>query len=83
MSRYSLEHIEKIASPGGDTYSSWYKFIIANSYNRITNIRCGSEKEIRQFAEETIKRLNDKYRTGCKVKVFNRPVNEVSMSNSF
>jgi hypothetical protein len=83
MSRYKLKSIEKIVPPEGTTHKRWYKFIIANSYNTITNIRCGNEKEIRKFAATAIQRLNEKYLTNCKVKVFNRPVNEVSISGSF
>jgi len=82
MSRYKLKSIEKIVPPEGTTHKRWYKFIIANSYNTITNIRSGSEKEVRRFARETIQRLNEKYLTSCKVKVFNRQVNEVSISSS-
>ena len=82
MSRYKLKSNEKIVPPEGSTYKRWYKFIIANSYNSITNIRCGSEKEVRRFASEAIKRLNEKYLTNCKVKVFNRPANEVSISTN-
>lgn len=83
MSRYKLKSIEKIVPPEGTTHKRWYKFIIANSYNTITNIRCGSEKEVRRFAVDAIKRLNDKYLTNCKVKVFNRPANEVSISSRY
>ena len=82
MSSYKLKSIEKIVPPEGSTYKRWYKFIIANSYNTITNIRSGSEKEVRRFASEAIKRLNEKYLTNCKVKVFNRPANEVSISTN-
>ena len=83
MSRYKLKSIEKIVPHEGTTHKRWYKFIIANSYNTITNIRCGSEKEVRRFAVDAIKRLNDKYLTNCKVKVFNRPANEVSLSSRY
>ncbi|MDH5600027.1 MAG: hypothetical protein OEY78_01860 [Gammaproteobacteria bacterium] len=80
MSRYTLKCFEKIEAPDGSGNLHWYKFIIENSYNTITNIRCGSEKEIRQFAKQTIKRLNEKYLTSCKVKVFNRMANESGIS---
>ena len=80
MSRYKVKSIEKISSPEGSDSKHWYKYIIANSYNTITSIRSGSEKEVRLFARETTIRLNEKYLTGCKVKSYNRPVNETSMS---
>lgn len=82
MSRYTLINIEKIEAPEGSTFNNWYKFIIANSYNSITNIRCGTENEIREHAKLTINRLNAKYLTNCKVKAFNRSVNESGMSYS-
>lgn len=80
MSRYKVKSIEKITPPEGANSQRWYKFIISNSYNTITSVRSGTEKEIRQFASETSKRLNEKHLTRCKVKSYNRPVNEVSMS---
>ena len=83
MSNYKIKSIEKIEAPDGATYKRWYKFIIANSYNTITNIRCGSEKEIRQYASQTVKRLNEKYLTNCKVKAFNCAANESNASVSF
>ena len=83
MSRYALKHIEKVAAPEGGSFNNWYKFIIANNYNTITNIRCGSEKEIRQYAKQTIKRLNEKYLTHYEAKTFNRTVNETAISYSF
>ena len=83
MSRYKIKSIEKITPPDGVTFKCWYKFIIANSYSTITNIRSGSEKEVRKFASETAKRLNEKYLTNCKVKNHNRPVNEVTPSPGF
>ena len=80
MSRYNVMSMEKISSPDGSVSKHWYKYIIANSYNTITSIRSGSEKEVRLFARETTIRLNEKYLTGCKVKSYNRPVNEANMS---
>ena len=82
MSRYKLKNIEKIEAPEGSTYKRWYKFVIANSYNTITNTRSGSEKEIRQHAKKAIQRLNEKYLTNCKVKAFNRMANESGISVS-
>ena len=83
MSRYKLKSIEKIVPPEGATYKRWYKFIIANDYNTITNIRCGSEKEVHLYAKQTINRLNEKYLTNCKAKAFNRTANETGMTYSF
>ncbi|MCW8899415.1 MAG: hypothetical protein OQK75_04075 [Gammaproteobacteria bacterium] len=83
MSRYTLKFIEQIEAPDGSDNKHWYKFVIENSYNTITNTRCGSEKEIRRYAKETIQRLNEKYRTNCKVKIFNRMANETGISGSW
>ncbi len=47
MSRYKLKSIEKIIAPEGARNLRWYKFIIGNDKNTITNLRAGSEKEIR------------------------------------
>ncbi len=75
MARYKIKSIEKVAAPEGATNSRWYKFIIGNDKNTITNLRAGSEKEIRKFASDSIKRLNEKYLTHIKFKT-HKPVQE-------
>ena len=75
MSRYKLKSIEKITAPEGATNLRWYKFIIGNDKNIITNLRVGSEKEIRRFASESVKRLNEKYLTHINFKI-HKPVIE-------
>ena len=80
MSRYKITSIEKVTPPYDATSKRWYKFIIENEFNTITNMRTGSRKEILQFARESVKRLNEKYLTHIDFKV-HRPVNENSMAN--
>jgi len=80
MSRYKIKSIEKVNPPEGPSNKRWYQYIIANETNTITSFRSGSEKEIRKFAADTVKRLNEKYLTRYKVKIYNRPVSEVSFS---
>ena len=80
MSRYKILSIEKITPPAGAANKRWYKYIIANNYNTITSISSGSEKEIRKFALESAKRLNDKYLTRCKAKSYSKPVYEATFS---
>lgn len=81
MSRYNITSIERITPPAGAIDKHWYQYVIENNYNTITSKRSGSEREIRKFATETIQRLNEKYLTRCKVKNYNRTVNEISFSN--
>ena len=47
MARYKIKSIEKVTPPEGATSLRWYNFIIENDKNTITNLRAGSEKEIR------------------------------------
>ena len=75
MSCYKLKSIEKVAPPEGAENLRWYKFIIANDKNTITNLRAGTEKEIRKFASELAKRLNEKYLTHINFKI-HKPVYE-------
>ncbi|MFK5914384.1 MAG: hypothetical protein QM484_08410 [Woeseiaceae bacterium] len=82
MARYKLVSIEKISPPDGATFQRWYKFIIKNDHNTITNLRAGSEKEIRKFASESIKRLNEKYLTYIKFKPHN-PVYENNLPSQY
>ena len=63
MARYKIKSIEKVIAPEGAVELSWYKFIIENDKNSITNLRSGSKKEVQNFATESIKRLNERYFT--------------------
>ncbi len=80
MSRYKLKSIEKVTPPDGVENLRWYKFIIANDKNTITNLRAGSEKEIRKFASESVKRLNEKYLTHIDFKI-HKPVYEINFAS--
>ena len=80
MSRYKITSMEKINPPQDATLQNWYKFIIENKLNTITSMRSGSQKEVLQFARESVKRLNEKYLTHIDFKM-QRPVNDINMSN--
>lgn len=77
MSLYKITSMEKVAPPQDFTSKNWYKFIIENEFNTIINIRSGSQKEIRQFARQSVKRLNEKYLTHINFKI-HRPVIDIS-----
>lgn len=76
MSRYKIVSIEKTTPPAGSVVKRWYKFIIANDKNTMTNLRSGTEKEVRLFAGEVVKRLNQKYLTHIQFK-HHKPANEM------
>lgn len=76
MARYKIDSIEQVTSPEGTTDSIWFKFIIQNDKNIITNFRSGSKKEVREFAKESVKRLNEKYFTHVHFKK-HKPVYEI------
>ena len=80
MSKYKIKSIEKVNPPEGVSFKRWYKFIIGNDINTIVNLRSGTEKEIRNFALESVKRLNEKYLTHIKFKA-HKPVNDLSLTN--
>ena len=80
MARYKIKNLQKVASPTGTGNFNWYRFIIENDKNSITNLRSGSKKEVLNFAEESVKRLNEKYFTHVHFKT-HKPVNENNMIN--
>lgn len=80
MSHYKIIKIQKVNPPEGATSKRWYQYIIGNDFNTITSLRAGSEKETREIAADSVKRLNEKYLTHYKMKNYNRPVNETSFS---
>ena len=82
MSRYKIKSIEKVESPKDSTKSRWYKFIIENDKNTIVNLRSGSREDVKKFASESVKRLNEKYLTHIKFKV-HKPVYENTISSHF
>ena len=75
MSKYKLISIESTSPPAGSVFKRWYKFVIANQKNTMTNLRSGTEKEVRQFAIEAVNRLNEKYLTHIQFK-YHKPVND-------
>ena len=79
MSRYKIKSIEQVAPPTGASSKHWYKYVIANELNTITSLRSGSIKEVREFATQSVKRLNEKYLTHIEFKI-HKPVNEVTLS---
>ena len=78
MARYRIKSIEKITPPEGTNKLQWYKFIIENDKNYITNMHSGSKKEIQEFAAEQVKSLNEKYFTHVYFKV-HKPVYEMEL----
>ena len=80
MARYKIKSIEKTLPPEGSIELSWYKFIIENDKNTITNLRSGSKKDVQNFATESIKRLNEKYFTHVHFKN-HKPVYEMEITN--
>ena len=80
MTCYKIKSIEKTVAPPESSNICWYKFIIANDKNTITNFRSGSKCEVMEFATESVKRLNEKYLTHIQFKT-HKPVFENSMSS--
>ena len=80
MALYKIKSIERVTAPEGTTELKWYKFIIENDKNTITNLRSGSKKDIQIFATESIKRLNEKYFTHVHFKT-HKPVYEMESTN--
>jgi len=82
MARYKIKSIEKVNPPEGTIEPVWYKFIIENDKNSITNLRSGSQREVKKFARESVKRLNEKYFTHVHFKK-HKPVFEIEPNHNF
>lgn len=80
MVSYKIKSIERVTPPEGTSELKWYKFIIENDKNAITNLRSGSKKEVQIFATESVKRLNEKYFTHVHFK-YHKPVYEMEHTN--
>jgi len=39
----------------------WFHYVISNGHNTITGYRCGTKKEVQDFAQATVDKLNHKY----------------------
>jgi hypothetical protein len=39
----------------------WYRYLISNGMNQITGYRCGTLSEVKEYLNNNIKRLNQKY----------------------
>lgn len=76
MARYKVKSIQKVDSAVGARIINGYKFIIENDKNIIINWRAGSKKEVLNFAQESVERLNEKYFTHVHFKA-HKPVYEM------
>ena len=80
MALYKIKCIDKVTPPEGTVELRWYKFVLENDKNTITNFRAGSKKEVVSFALESVKRLNEKYFTHVQFKQ-PKPVFEMEQTN--
>ena len=78
MARYKIISLEQAEPPTSAENKNWYQYVIENDLNTITSLRSGSKSEVRQFAIEVTRRLNEKYSSAYKVKSYNRAVNETT-----
>jgi len=61
--RYALARVEKTDPPDGGT-GRWYRYVLDNGRATITGVRCGSAKEVTDYATEYAEQLNTRNLTG-------------------
>lgn len=69
---YKLKLIEPADALNTHSKKPTYRYIICNGHNTITGYRCGSKKEVTEFARTTADNLNKKYPRSSKA--FVKPV---------
>ena len=75
---YQIKVIEVTEPMSEHSKKPWFRYIISNDQNTITGYRCGSERDVKQFARECINSLNTKYPSGQP-----RHVNPVQINNTY
>ena len=61
--RYALARVEKTDPPDGGT-GRWYRYVLDNGRATITGLRCGSVKEVTDYATQYAEQLNTRSLTG-------------------
>jgi hypothetical protein len=56
-SPYALARVEKTDPPDGGT-GKWYRYILENGRSTITGLRCGSVREVTDYATQYAEQLN-------------------------
>lgn len=80
MAKYKIISLEQAEPPQGAGDKDWYQYVIQNDLNTITSLRSGSKSEVRQFAIEASRRLNEKYASAYNGKSYSRSVNETTFT---
>lgn len=62
MSEYKIISIERDLAPQGAQPGKWYCYVISNQYNTIVGYRSGTRSEVKNIADECVRRLNNQYR---------------------
>ena len=55
---FVVVEISKTEPPDGETQGNWYRYTIGHGSSPITGVRAGSQKSVRQYAEEFAENLN-------------------------
>jgi len=62
MPKYQVTEFKKMPAPNNSNEANWFSYIISNNINHISGYRQGSQHEVKQYLNETILRLNKKYK---------------------
>jgi hypothetical protein len=54
---YALARVEKTDAPDGGN-GRWYRYVLDNGRSTITGLRCGSVKEVTDYATQYAEQLN-------------------------
>jgi len=57
---YSVLEIEKTDSPIQDDEETWYRYVVNDGNSTITGVRCGSKKQVADYAKKFAQDLNER-----------------------
>ncbi len=57
---YSVVEIEKTDSPVPDDKDTWYRYVVNDGNSTITGMRCGTKKQVTEYAKKFAKELNER-----------------------
>ncbi len=57
---YTVLEVEKTDSPIDDNPDSWYRYVVNDGNSTITGLRCGTKKQVTEYAKKFAKDLNER-----------------------
>ncbi len=57
---YAVLEVEKTDSPIEDNPETWYRYVVNDGNSTITGLRCGTKKQVTDYAKKFAKDLNER-----------------------